>query len=86
MSNMMIDLMRGCLLVVVLICVGGGGLIGFSFVANPYTPIVTKILMIGSGLLVGLIVASIFTGICFLLLNINDNLNTLANAAKEESD
>ncbi|CAH0531211.1 hypothetical protein [Vibrio hippocampi] len=86
MSKIMIDLMRGCLLVLVIICVGGGGLMGFSFVANPYTPILTKVLMVGGGVLVGLILASVVTGICYLLLNINDNLEKLVNQPSEGSE
>ncbi|BDR13176.1 hypothetical protein [Vibrio sp. STUT-A11] len=85
MNNVMIDLMRGCLLVLVIICVGGGGIIGFAFAVSPHTPLLLKMLAVGGGLLVGLIVASIVTGICYLLININDNLEKLANQQSNES-
>ncbi|MDW2149400.1 hypothetical protein R7Q48_22555 [Vibrio sp. 378] len=85
MNKVMIDLMRGCLLVLVIILVGGGGLVGYSFVANPYTGILVKVMVVGFGALFGLILASIVTGICYLLLNINDNLEKLATGSAEES-
>ncbi|MBY7685812.1 hypothetical protein [Vibrio alginolyticus] len=85
MNKVMIDLMRGCLLVLVIILVGGGGLVGYSFVANPYTGILFKVMMVGFGALFGLILASIVTGICYLLLNINDNLEKLATGSADES-
>lgn len=78
MNKVMIDLMRGCLLVLVIILVGGGAFLGFSYgLGNPYTPVLIKVFATGFGALLGLILASIFTGICYLLLNINDNLEKL---------
>nr|WP_319554589.1 hypothetical protein [uncultured Vibrio sp.] len=84
MNSVMIDLMRGCLLVLVVVFIGGGAFIGFAYVVgNPYTPTLFKVIAIGGGALVGLIFASIVTGICYLLLNINDNLERLADATAE---
>ncbi|HGF5004081.1 TPA: hypothetical protein ACF334_004457 [Vibrio parahaemolyticus] len=84
MNKVMIDLMRGCLLVLVIVLVGGGALMGYSFVANPYTAVLVKVAVVGFGALLGLILASIVTGICYLLLNINDNLEKLASRPAEE--
>lgn len=85
MNNVMIDLMRGCLLVLVVVFIAGGAFIGFAYVlGNPYTPTLVKVIAIGGGALIGLIFASIVTGICYLLLNINDNLERLASASVGE--
>lgn len=79
MNKIMIDLMRGCLIVLVIVLVGLGGLWGYSFVSNPYVNPMMRMLVVGFGALGGLIVASIITGVCFLLLNINDNLEKLTS-------
>ncbi|HCH5589172.1 TPA: hypothetical protein NKZ51_004524 [Vibrio parahaemolyticus] len=81
MNNVMIGLMRASLLVLVVGFIGGGAFLGFAYgLGNPYTPALVKVLAIGGGALVGLVLAGIVTGVCYLLLNINDNLERLAAA------
>ncbi|MDK2679276.1 hypothetical protein ABMX64_19935 [Vibrio vulnificus] len=77
LNQIMIDLMRGCLIVLVIVLVGLGAFLGYSFVASPYVEVTIRMVVIGFGALAGLILASIITGVCFLLLNINDNLEKL---------
>ncbi|HHI4996234.1 TPA: hypothetical protein ACP5TQ_004163 [Vibrio parahaemolyticus] len=82
MNKVMIGLMRVCLGFLVVGFVVGGALLGFSYaLGNPYIPALSKVIAIGGGALIGLVVAGIVTGVCYLLLNINDNLEQLAAAS-----
>ncbi|OEF59279.1 hypothetical protein A1OW_21605 [Enterovibrio norvegicus] len=74
----MIDVLRGCLILVVVLCLGGFTWAGYMMTHGPYVAPLTRFLFVGGGFLLGLIVASVITGVCYLLLNINDTLEKIA--------